>query len=95
METIPLLHRKVLQILAGRYGSSCTIEELVNLLSPVLNDSTTLTNKVFIEKENQSRLLEALILLNDDGYIFLNPYTDKSSITIKGLMKINNNVVRN
>jgi len=69
---------------------SYTLEELTSLLFPVFNASATLTNHISNEIENQAKVLEALMVLNENGYIFLNAITDKSVITIKGLIKVNN-----
>lgn len=95
MEPQPLFHIKVLQVLVGRYGKNFTLEDLTERLSPYLIVSTTLINKVCIEKENYARVLEALILLDDDGLVSLNSNTDQSSITIKGLLKVNYKVLSN
>jgi hypothetical protein len=95
METSPKVFIKILQILASRYGMNYTLEELASLLTPVFNVSTKVTNNISTETENQARVLEALIVLNDEGYIFLNSSTDKSSITIKGLIKVNNKIFCN
>ena len=92
METLPIL---LLQTLSGRYGMSYSLEELTTLIFPGLNISTTLKNHIVTEIENQSKIMEALLVLNDDGQIFLNPFTDKSAITIKGLMTVNNKVFCN
>ena len=94
MDTSLLFLTKILHTLAGRYGMCYTLEELTSILNPVLLVSS-LADKISTEKENQAKVLEALILLNDDGLIFLNSDTDKSSITIKGLIKANNTVFCN
>ena len=74
---------------------SYTLEELTSLLTPIFNVSTKFPNNIPTEAENQARVLEALIVLNDEGHIFLNSSTDKSSITIKGLIKVNNKILCN
>lgn len=89
METSPIFHIKVLQILAGRYGISCNLEELASLLTPVINATTAISDNICTEKQKQARVLDALLILNDEGYIFLDSSTDKSTITIKGLIKVN------
>jgi len=91
METLPLFHIKVLQILGGRYGISCNLEELASLLTSVINASATISDNMCTEKEKekQARVLDALIVLNDEGYVFLDSTTDKTTITIKGLIKVN------
>ena len=89
METSPLFHIKVLQILAGRFGISCNLEELASLLTPVINASAAISDNMYTEKEKQAKVLDALIVLNDEGYVFLDSITDKTTITIKGLIKVN------
>ncbi|MCP2029895.1 hypothetical protein L1276_005089 [Flavobacterium sp. HSC-32F16] len=94
METSPIL-LKVLQILADRYASSCSLEELTKLITPVIKSSMSITDYLASEKENQASILDALVLLHDQGFIFLNSDTDQSVITIKGLIKINHYVLYN
>ena len=95
METLPIFHIKVLQILAGRYGTNCTLEELTSILTQVSNFTTVFTDNLSSENEKQARVLDALIFLNNQGHIFLNSNTDRSSITIKGLIKINSEIFCN
>lgn len=95
MGTLPLFLVKILQTLAGKYAMGCTLEELTSLLTPTFNDAETILYNRATEVENQAKVLEALLVLNEQGYIFLNTVTDKSSITIKGLMKVNNKVFCN
>ncbi|MGO4773557.1 hypothetical protein ACEN2I_18020 [Flavobacterium sp. W22_SRS_FK3] len=90
MEKLSIICIKILQTLSGRYGMSYTLEELTSVLFPVFNVTATLKIHISNEMENQARVLEALMVLNDNGYIFLNTITDKSVITIKGLIKVNN-----
>jgi hypothetical protein len=85
---------KILQILAGRYNMSFSLEEITNLVTSVSNVSK-FTGDMNAQKENQSKLLNVLISMDYEGYIFLNPYTDESAITIKGLIKINNKIFWN
>jgi hypothetical protein len=47
------------------------------------------------QRHNQAKILDALIALEDQGYIVLNRATDQSSITIKGLIKINHTALCN
>ncbi|KQX02194.1 hypothetical protein [Flavobacterium sp. Root420] len=95
METLLILQIKILQILAVRYGTDCTLEELTNLCTQVSNFTTVFTDNLSNENEKQAIFLDALIFLNDRGHIFLNSNTDRSSITIKGLIKINSKVYCN
>lgn len=74
---------------------TCTLEELTSLLNPIYNISRTSTDNTSTEKQNQARVLETLLFLNDEGLIFLNSDTDITTITIKGLIKINDKVLYN
>ena len=95
MKTLPVIHTKVLEILAAKYSLSCTIEEMTSLLTPVIHTKTILTDNTSCEREKQAIVLDALLALNDESYIFLNSNTDNSSITIKGLIKINSKIFCN
>ncbi|TDX10508.1 hypothetical protein [Flavobacterium sp. S87F.05.LMB.W.Kidney.N] len=95
METLPIFLVKILQMLADRYGMSCTLEELTSLLTPVFNTYTLLQDSIADEKKKQARVLDALILLNKEGYIFLSSSSDESTISIKGLILVNNKVICN
>ena len=89
MEPVPIFHIKVLQTLAGRYGISCNLEELASLLTPIINASAAISDNRCTEKEKQAKVLDALIVLNDEGHVFLDSITKKTTITIKGLIKVN------
>lgn len=95
METLPILFTKVLQILAARYGRSCTLEEMTALLNPVINTKSVLTDNMFSGQKKQAIVLDALIVLNDEGHLFLNSITDESAITIKGLIAVDNKTTCN
>lgn len=68
----------------------CTFDELISFLTPVINTLTAGKYDTSTENEKQARVLDALIALNDWGHIFLNSRTDKSFITIKGLIAVKN-----
>lgn len=95
METLPTFLVKILQMLADRYGMSCTLEELTSLLTPVFNTYTPVKDSLADENQKQARVLDALIFLNKEGYIFLNSSSDESIISIKGLILVNNKVICN
>ncbi|KQO28666.1 hypothetical protein ASF10_22855 [Flavobacterium sp. Leaf82] len=95
METLSTFHIKILQILAVRYGMSCTLEELTSLLTPAIDITIAFSDYISIEKEKQATVLNALIVLDNEGLIFLNSSTDKSIITIKGMIKIDNTLFCN
>ncbi len=72
----------------------CTFEELTKLVTSVPNVSK-FDDDIAAERENQAKLLDALVFMNSEGYIFLNSDTDQSLITIKGLIIINNKILWN
>lgn len=85
----------ILQILADRYYRSYTLDEIAKLITPFSNTLTIVKDQKYIERENQARIINALLILHDEGFIWLNSKNDESCITIKGLIKINNLVVFN
>jgi hypothetical protein len=85
----------ILSKLAQSYPRACALEELTALVIPAYNILKTFTENIAAQRENQAKLLDALMALDDMGYIVLNPATDQSRITIKGLIKINNRALCN
>ncbi|MDY0989442.1 hypothetical protein BSF41_44820 [Flavobacterium sp. ACN2] len=94
MELSSVFFLKILRILARKYSIGFTFEELTKLVTTVSNVSK-FTNNIASERENQAKLLDVLVLMNSEGYIFLNSDTDQSLITIKGLIAINNKILWN
>lgn len=94
MECSSVFFIKILRILAGKYCKGSTLEELTALVAPASNVSK-FTDDIAAERENQAKLLDVLLLMNSEGYIFLNSDTDQSLITIKGLIEINNKIFWN
>ncbi|WP_289660253.1 hypothetical protein [Flavobacterium panacagri] len=94
METSPIT-LKILEILSARYGMSCPLEELSELIGPATNSSSASQSSTASEKEKQAVVLENLLLLHDQGFIFLDSGTDTSVITIKGLLKMHNRILCN
>lgn len=90
LETSSVYFDRILSRLAGCYPRAHALEELTALVIPPYNILRTFSQNIAAQRENQAKILDALILLEDQGYIVLNPSTDKSSITLKGLIKINN-----
>lgn len=94
MEPSSIFFIKILQVLAGKQTVGCTLEELAKLVTSVSNVSK-FTDNVAAERENQAKLLDILVLMNSEGYIFLNSDTDQSLITIKGLIQIEDKILWN
>ena len=94
METAALLSNKILHKLADSYWRFSTLAELTDNVSSYLNTLQPFLGNISF-KINEAKILEALIQLDNDGYIYLNPNNDESSITIKGLIKIDNKILYN
>lgn len=94
METSSILS-KILQLLASRYVTSCSLEELAELVHNSATSCKEPKNQAEPEKEIQATVLQSLLQLNDQGLIFLDSGTDRSVITIKGLLKANNRILCN
>lgn len=82
------LFNEVLRILAKNYTKSYTLEELTNIVVPVYNYSSRISDNIVVQRENQAKVLDTLILLEIQDFITLNALTDECSIKIKGLIKI-------
>ena len=95
MEKSSVYLHSILQKLAGSYPGICTLEELASFVIPPYNVLRTFRENIAAQRESHAKILDALIALEDQGYIVLNQATDQSSITIKGLIKINHTVFCN
>ncbi|UUF12525.1 MULTISPECIES: hypothetical protein [Flavobacterium] len=95
MEKSSLYFDSILKKLAQSYPGSCALEELRALVMPPYNVQRTFAQNMSAQRQNQAEILDALILLDEKGYIVLNEATDESSITLKGLVKINHTVLCN
>jgi hypothetical protein len=84
MEVRIELLEKVLKILAQNPSKLYSLEELTIALIP--ND--LLNHDISFEREYQAQVLNVLISLNDQSMIALNSDTDESSVTLKGLSKV-------
>ena len=78
------LLEKVLKILAQNPSKSYSLEELTMALIP--ND--LLIHDISLEREYQAQVLNVLISLDNDCMITLNSNTDESSITSKGISRV-------
>lgn len=76
------LNKKILSTLIQNYDKSFTLEELTKIISPLFDLMNIDNGSLFVERENQATVLDALIFLADNDLIFLNPLTDESSIKI-------------
>ncbi|KIQ25388.1 hypothetical protein RT99_00170 [Flavobacterium sp. MEB061] len=78
------LLEKVLKILAQNPSKSYSLEELTMALIPY----DLLNHDISLEREYQARVLNALISLDDQSMIALNPNTDESSIKLEWLSRV-------
>ncbi|MFD2943254.1 hypothetical protein [Flavobacterium notoginsengisoli] len=94
METSTII-QKVLQVLASSYTKSCSLEELAQQVYPAFKGFEYAQGLLNAENHKQAMLLETLMLLDQQRLVFLDPETDQSAITIKGMMQVNDKVLCN
>lgn len=77
--------------LTENYSKWNTLEELSSIILSLSFKFITIQEKFLIEIENEAKVLDALIDLDNKGLVILNSITDESKIKIKGLIntKIN------
>ncbi|QSW89638.1 hypothetical protein J0383_02200 [Flavobacterium endoglycinae] len=95
METPYVYFERILSKLAESYLGSCTLQALAPLVIPPYNVLKTFSENISVQRENQAKILDALILLEDLGYIVLDQASDESCITAKGLIQINHRILSN
>jgi hypothetical protein len=95
LETSSLYFDSILRKLARNYGRSLTLEELTALVIPPYTILRTFAQNIAVQRQNQAKIIDTLILLDAKGYIVLNPATDGAFITLKGLIQINHAVLCN
>lgn len=88
METSSFFFIKILYALAGRYCQNVTFEELAEMAFPSAGIPES-KGSIAVERENQAALVDSLLRLERQGYIFLDSCTDSCTITLKGLIRIN------
>ena len=71
MEISSYFFIRILNVLAGRYNSKITFEELAKMTYPSANISKS-DDDINAKRQNQAELLDALLLLDYEGLIFLN-----------------------
>lgn len=76
----------MLNILAQNPEKTYPFEDLTCMVIPCLNES--LQESLRIQRSNQAKVLDALIMLDSEGLIILDSATDASIITIKGLINV-------
>ncbi|KUJ59540.1 hypothetical protein AR687_22615 [Flavobacteriaceae bacterium CRH] len=76
------LSDEILKILTQNYNKTYTLEKLTSIIM--------LTNNMTCERACQAKVLDALIFLDNKGFIVLNLDTDESSLAKKAPIKTNN-----
>ncbi|MDQ1164627.1 hypothetical protein [Flavobacterium sp. SORGH_AS_0622] len=72
----------ILRILSENHAGSFSLEELTKQVFANLGNYRNIDiEENFDERQKQSLILDHLIKLDDLGLVFLNPETDKSSIS--------------
>lgn len=95
METLPLLQIKILQHLSTCFSAGCTLEELALVMAPDNNTRALITGDNWSRAQRQARVLDVLLVLNQQSHIFIDPFTDKSTITFKGLIILKSKIICN
>lgn len=75
-QTLIEVSDKILYCLTQNYNKSYALEELTRIIFPFSNSNLS------VERENQTKVMDALIYLADNDLIILNSLTDESSIKI-------------
>ena len=83
METKLNIFMKILNILSRNPKKSYDLEDLTSCVIPCSHQQN-----LWIQRGYQAEVLDALILLDNHGLIILDPVSDQSVITIKGLISI-------
>jgi hypothetical protein len=88
-EKSPDFFNLILNILSENHSGSFSLEELTKLVFANLGIYRSFNiEETFADRKEHSLILDHLIKLDDLGLVFLNPETDKSSITPAGQIKI-------
>lgn len=84
----------ILQILAADYRKDYTLEELTEMAIPAVDNKIDSCDKAFHNKNNQSKVLDALLFLEKRGLIVLNASNNECCITIKGFIVSDLNLLK-
>ncbi|RKR12028.1 hypothetical protein C8C83_3796 [Flavobacterium sp. 90] len=95
METSATFSNMILNKLASTFCHFWTLAELTDYIISDSNIAEIYGEQISLQRINEAKILEVLIQLEFEGNVFLNPITDESCITIKGLLKINNKILLN
>lgn len=90
METKLNIFMKILTILSGNPKKSYDLEYLTSFVIPCSHQPN-----LWIQRGYQAEVLDALILLDNHGLIILDPVSDQSVISIKGLISISSTTFSN
>ncbi|MFH6936314.1 hypothetical protein [Flavobacterium sp. FlaQc-30] len=81
-------YNKVLKIFTRDYTRSYTLEELTKSIIKFSDTHSSFRHDIDKEREMQAKVLDVLICLDSEGFVFLNSNNDESIITTKGLLKV-------
>jgi L-lactate utilization protein LutC len=73
------LIEKILGVLTQDRNRTYTLEELTKIVCPVYTEHYSLKENISAQREMEATVLDALIMLEDEGFIILNSDTDESS----------------
>jgi hypothetical protein len=86
MHTTFNIFEKILRIMAQNPEKNYTLEGLTNLVKPYSAES--LQAVLSVQIMNQAQVFEAFMILNTEGLIILDSDSDKSIISLSGLIHI-------
>jgi hypothetical protein len=93
MDTKLNIFMKILNILSRNPQKCYDLEDLTSFVMPCLTEAHQ--QNLWIQRGYQAEVLDALILLDNHGFIILNPVSDQSIISIKGLISVSSTTFSN
>lgn len=84
---------EVLNILSRNPEKSYDLEDLTSFLTP--RSTEPHQQNLWIQRRDQAEVLDALIILDNHGFIIMDSVSDQSIISIKGLISVSSTTFSN
>lgn len=84
---------KILNILSRNPQKSYDLEDLTSFVIPCLTESHQ--QNLLIQRAYEAEVLDALIILDNHGFIIIDSVSDQSIISIKGLISVSSTTFLN
>jgi len=84
---------KILNILSRNPQKSYDLEDLTSFVMPCSTESHQ--ENLWIQRGYQAEVLDALIILDNHGFIIIDSVSDQSTISIKGLISVSSTTFSN